>query len=188
MSKWFLPFSTKLNTQLGLTLIEILIAIVIISLIGITFFPNLRKFNSDQQYRNELSNLKSSIESSKNMFSSGTYCTTAKPSTGWSVVISITSNIPTSFNQKGSCITSAGVTTTESINTNPLSNLTLQSSSCASPVTSIEMKFDKNGFSYACNGSSTFIAGTFSMQLQNKNNTSQISTISINTSGTISQN
>jgi prepilin-type N-terminal cleavage/methylation domain-containing protein len=175
-----------LSASSGLTLIEVLIAVVIVSLIGITFFPNLKKFNSDQQFRNESADIKNNIQNAKNMFTTGTRCTSSKATTAWSLFISTGTTITT--NLKGYCITTALVSSVENLNSAPQNNLALQSSTCGSGTSSIELKFDKNGFSYSCNGSSTFTSGTFNMQLQNKNNTSQNTTITINNLGTISQN
>jgi hypothetical protein len=101
--------------------------------------------------------------------------------------MTVASNNPISFNQKGTCVTAVQTSTSVDIGSTPISSLTLQNSSCTAPVTSIELKFDKTGFSYSCNTGS-FVYGAFSMQLINKNNSAQSSTIIINSAGTISQN
>jgi prepilin-type N-terminal cleavage/methylation domain-containing protein len=186
MSFSYFKKNKSIFTSNGLTLIEVLIAVVIVSLIGITFFPNLRKFNSDQQFRNESADIKNSIQNAKNMFTTGTRCTSLKATTAWSLYISTGTTITT--NLKGYCITTALVSSVENLNSAPQNNLVLQSSTCGGGTSSIELRFNKNGFSYSCNGSSTFTSGTFNLQLQNKNNTSQSTTITINNLGTISQN
>jgi prepilin-type N-terminal cleavage/methylation domain-containing protein len=170
----------------GFTLIEVLIAIVIISLIGITFFPNLRKFNSDQQYLADVQNIKNDIKKTQNMFTTGIRCSSTKAAISWSVVLTVGTNIVT--NLRADCITSAQVRSFDNLTADTKTNISVLSSTCGSNATSIELRFDKTGFSYACNGTNSFTSGTFSLQLQNKNNTSQNTTISINKSGTISQN
>jgi prepilin-type N-terminal cleavage/methylation domain-containing protein len=179
-------FILKNNFSKGLTLIEVLIAIVIVSLIGITFFPNLKKFNSDQQFRNEFSDIKNNIQSAQNMFTTGTRCSSTKATTAWSLLITNGANLTS--NLKAYCVTTAQVSSVESLSIITQRNLQIQSSTCPVGATSIELKFDKNGFSYSCSGSSTFTVGTFNLQLQNKNDTSQNATITINNLGTISQN
>ena len=175
----------KFQSPAGFTLVEILISISIIALIGITFFPNLRKFNSEQQYRNESSSLKDSIESAKNMFTTSKRCTAAKAVLSWSVLLTTTGSL--SYNQKASCVSATQTISSENLSTIVLSNLTVQNSTCGLQDDTIEFKFDKTGFTYSCAGGS-FISGDFFITLQNKNNSAQTSTISINHLGVISQN
>lgn len=180
-----LNFPQKLLSEKGFTLIEILVAVVIISLIGIVFFPNLRQFNSDQQYRNEVLELKNNLKSAQNMFTTGTRCTATEGATAWSLLISGSTSLTN--NLKAYCITSAQVSSVKNLTVTSVPGTSIQSSTCGGTPTTIELRFNKSGFSYSCNGGA-FTTGTFSLQLQNKLNTSQSTTISINTSGTISQN
>lgn len=169
----------------GFTLIEILISISIISLVGIVFFPNLRRFNNDQQYQNEVLDLKNAIKNAQNMSTTGTRCSSTKASLSWSTIITPGTTIGTSL--RASCITTALVSSVENYPGITAANTTLLSSSCAVGTTSIELKFDKNGFSYTCTPGGAS-GTTFNLQLQNKNNTTQTTTISINKLGSISQN
>lgn len=168
----------------GFTLIEILVSIVIISLVGIVFFPNFRKFNTDQQYRNEVLNLQNDIKKAQTMFASGTRCTANKATLGWS--LTITNGNPVTSNLKGYCINSSLVQSNEPLASVPLPSTAIQSSTCPTNTT-IELKFDRQGFSYSCNGGA-FISGTFTLQLQNKASTTQSTTFTINPVGTILQN
>ena len=168
------------------TLIEVLIAIAIISLVGITFFPNLRKFNSDQQFSSDTQNIKNDIKKAQNMFSTGIRCSSTKAAISWSLVLAVGTNITT--NLRANCVTTAQVSSVDNLPSDIKTNISLLSSTCGATPTTIELKFDKTGFSYACNGTTTFTSGTFSLQLQNKSTTSQNTTITINRLGTISQN
>lgn len=177
--------SSSLSSTNGFTLIEILVSIVIISLIGIVFFPNLRKFNSDQQYRNQTQEIKSNIKSAQNMFQTGIKCTATEGATYWSLIISGSSNITN--NLRANCITAAQVATVKNLTVTSMPDISILSSTCGATPTTIELRFDKNGFSYSCN-SGAFTSGTLDIQFQNKKNTSQNTTITINKIGTISQN
>lgn len=178
-------FKLNINNQSAFTLIEILVSIVIISLIGIVFFPNLRKFNADQQYTNQTQEVKNNIKIAQNMFTTGTKCTATEGATYWSLIISGSSSLTN--NLKANCITAAQVATVRNLTVTSLPDISIQSSTCGATPTTIELRFDKTGFSYSCNGNVTFTSGTFNLQLQNKNHTSQSTTISINSIGTISQ-
>lgn len=177
--------NNQLVSKNGFTLIEILVSILIISLIGIVFFPNLRKFNTNQQFQNESLNIKNQIESAQNMYTTGIRCSASKAASGWSFILSNTT--PLSTNLRGYCVNTSLVSSTENIAGTTAANTILFSSNCGTGTTSIELKFDKNGFSYSCNGGS-FTSGLFNLQLQNKNDSSQKTVITINTLGTVSQN
>lgn len=179
-------YLTQVPSSTGFSLIEILIAIAIISLIGITFFPNLRRFNSDQQYSTDTQNIRNDIKKAQNMFATGIRCSPTKAATSWSLVLTLGTDITT--NLRANCVTTAQVTSVDNLTADIKTNITVQSSPCGTNATAIELKFDKSGFSYACNGSTTFTSALFSLQLQNKKNTAQSTTITINKIGTISQN
>jgi hypothetical protein len=163
----------------------VFVNVAIISLVGIVFFPNLRKFNTNQQFQNEVLDLKNLIKKAQANTTTGTRCSATEPALSWSVVISPgTNTISSTLN--GSCLTTSQTTQVRTLSTITASNTSIQTSNCPSGNT-IELKFDRTGFSYACNGGA-FTQTTFSIQLQNQNTTSQSSTLMVNTAGTISQN
>jgi prepilin-type N-terminal cleavage/methylation domain-containing protein len=179
--------TSLLKNSSGFTLMEILISITIISLIGITFYPNLKRFNSDQQFQNEVLNIKNNIKKAQNMYTTGTRCGNGKAATAWSVTIAVNSTNLT--NLKAYCINDTLTTSSnETFPATPASNITYSSSNCAIGTTAIELKFDKNGLSYSCNGGTSFTSGPFSITYLNKNASSQSTTILISQLGNISQN
>lgn len=120
------------------------------------------------------------------MFTTGTRCSSTEGPTAWSLLITGSSDI--TYNLKAYCRNASQAETLKSFAVVSLPNINIQSSTCGATPTAIELKFDKNGFSYSCNSSVTFTSGTFDIQLRNKQNTTQSTTITINKAGTISQN
>lgn len=176
-----------LKNKSGFTLMEILISITVIGLIGITFYPNLRRFNSDQQFRNEVLNIKNDIKKAQNMYTTGTRCGNGKAATAWAVSLAV--NSTNSTNLKAYCINDAlTANSTEVFPVTTASDITYTSSNCPVGTTAIELKFDKNGLSYSCNGGTSFTQGSFSITYQNKNASTQSTTILVSQLGTISQN
>ena len=174
----------KIHFPHGFTLIEILISVAIISLVGIVFYPNLRKFNNDQLFKNEVLDIKNAIKKAQTNTTTGTRCSSAEAAINWSTVITPGTSLST--NVRSTCINSSQAQSVKNLDAISASNTQIQSSSCPSNNT-IELKFERTGFSYICN-SGTPVQGSFTLQLQNKNNTSQSITLQINSAGTISQN
>ena len=174
------------KSQFGFTLVEVLVSVLIMAVIGVIFFPNLRRFNTNQQFQNEVLDVKNNIKKAQSMYTTGTRCTANKSILSWSFIL--TRNGSYTYNLEASCINPPTISTetTPAITLNSTSYST--SSTCGSGSTAIKLKFDKTGFSYSCDAGATFTVGTFNLQLQNTKNISQTSTISINQIGTISQN
>lgn len=184
---WYWTLDIGHSNQ-GFTLVEILVSIVIMAVIGVIFYPNIRRFNTNQQFQNEVSDVKNNLKKAQSMYATGTRCSASKSALAWSLVI--LRNGSFGYNLKATC-TNGSTTTTESQVIYTTKSTTLQSSSCSSGATPIELKFDKTGFSYTCDNSiatPVYTSGTFNLQLQNSKNTSQSTTISINQIGSISQN
>ncbi len=78
-------------SQKGFSLVEILVAMVIIAVIAAVAIPNLNKFNSDQQVRNTSSQVVTDLRKIQNNAHSGVKCPNSNSAVGWRVVIN-TSN------------------------------------------------------------------------------------------------
>lgn len=173
------------TNQKGFTLVEIIISILLISLVGLVFFPNLRRFNTEQQFRNDVLEVENNIKSAQNMYTTGIRCSAQKAMLSWASVINYGATISTS--QRASCINTTGVTSTENLVGITSNNVNIQSSSCPVGTTSVELKFSKAGFNYTCApGNQT--GNSFNLQLQNKNDTSQSVSFNINPVGVITKN
>jgi prepilin-type N-terminal cleavage/methylation domain-containing protein len=60
-----MPGSLKKVKQLGFTLVEMLVVISILAIIGVGLFPNLRNFNTDQEFRNQVASMTQSIRTAQ---------------------------------------------------------------------------------------------------------------------------
>ncbi len=84
----FTLMSKALKGDRGFTLIEILVAIAIISIVTVTVVPNLRKFNSDQELSNDTNKLIQTLRQAQSNAQSGLKCLrspTATASANWMV-------------------------------------------------------------------------------------------------------
>lgn len=75
------------KSEIGLTILELVVVIAIISLLGTVSIPALRSFNNNQQLDNTVLDFKNALRSAQSKAASSIKCPNGKPSVKWAVEI-----------------------------------------------------------------------------------------------------
>lgn len=172
---------TTLNSTLAFTLIEILIAIAIISVVAVVGIPNLRKFNENQEFSNDVSNLIRKLKQAQSSSHSSIVCSNGSTSTSWSVKLDST---PDRFSYLDSCNSSGTVDVLKSAKI--VSVKTRSDEGCTLPV---EIKFvnQTRTIEFLPSSGCTPTRQNLYIYLENIKNTSEKAGIVVNKGGMISQ-
>lgn len=127
----------------GFTLIEILVAFAIISIISVISVPNLRKFINDQELNNTSSDLVRILRQAQSGAMSGVICNPLQPSKDWRVNI----NLSSSVNYKLFCRNTSNLDSVKYDYTAP--SIASNPAGCQP----LEVYFTKNKTEFRCNGS-----------------------------------
>lgn len=165
----------KISTIRGFSLIEILVAVGIISLIAAAAIPNIRKFSSDQDIQKTKADIKNSLEKALSSARSGVKCSGNRGSVSWTV----------NFNQNKYSI--SALCTDQQKDAEALTNLPAGISlttSCndASATGNQSVIFNGDKISYLCQNNAV-ITGEFIITLNKKGTSPGV--IKINDSGVI---
>lgn len=176
----------KIQNYCGFTLIEILIAVAIISLVGTFSLPNLKKYNNRQLVKNAASELRSTLQNASSKVNSNIKCNDTKASIAWKVVFKNTT--PLQYDLIANC--DDGTLATQLQNAPlPSSVIIAAAGITCSPFgssASVDLIFEKKGFSYNCSGAGV-TQGPFFIKLQDNVDISQFETINITAGGIISE-
>jgi prepilin-type N-terminal cleavage/methylation domain-containing protein len=176
--------------QAGFTLIEIIIAITIISLISALIVPNLRNFNQNQQLEEVATDLVQALNQTQSNAMSRIACPNNFPTTEWRIKIS-----PTGYQQTAVCTDITGATSPAPQvfpvqNFNPPA-ISMTSSTCSEQLfgDTIEIIYSGNSIAFNCiNGATTLPLTTdLEIKLTDSNNTQIHWLIQINKSGLITK-
>ncbi len=128
----------KLNFA-GFSLVEILVAVSITSIVAAVAIPNIRKFAEDQEARNTASSLVADLREMQSNAQTGLKCPSGTTALSWKITLGVSS-------YQKFCTDS---TSNQSISTVSLSNgVTLVTDSSTCPSTDIT--FNKNTISQDC--------------------------------------
>lgn len=166
----------RISMPRGFTLVEILVAITIVSLVSVVAIPNLRNFNNDQELDNAISNLEDTIRRAQSSASSNIGCSNGNQSVGWVVSIS---------NSNYSLITKCLGSANETLYTRSWpQKIKLMDNSCGSSYPG-ETTFKGNSADFSCGGN-PLVAQNFAIKLQNSSNT-KTKILNISSTGVINE-
>lgn len=170
------------NLESGLTILELVVVIAIISLLGIVSIPALRSFNNNQQLDNTVLDFKNDLRAAQSKAASSIKCSDNTPSVKWIVHISSA----TQYQTIPSCDSGGGIiiddTTISTVNLPP--DITIFSTGCT-PIGNTYLIFEKQIVTIACSadGSNSINSATIIFK-SNKVTTSK--NLNINQGGVFS--
>lgn len=167
----------------GFTLIEILIAIAILSLSAIIAIPNLRRFNDEQELNNASEDIVRTFREAQSSAASNIRCNNG-PSGKWFVELNNVAGV----NYKLLCQNSSGVNESSPRYQKNWTGISLGgvTSCAATSANSLKVEFVGNSITYWCGATSFSPANSAVSIVITKNSRSK--TISINVGGVISSN
>lgn len=169
----------------GFTLIEILVAIALISTMAVIALPNFRTFGENQDIKNSSLELVRSLRQAQSSATSGTRCST-KPSDNWTVKVR-----QNGFQIVGNCLDPAvdippATPSPEAKNFYTLPDtIEVLSTSCGTGAAgNADIVFKRSTVTFSCLNAAVVSGVTFTMTLKNKSTPDQ-SMVNVNTAGAI---
>lgn len=163
-----MPFFQPNN---GFSLIEMLIAISIVSLVGFFSIPQLRQFSKDQAFENVALDFKNSIRLVQSKALQSIKCTN-KQSSKWVVKIQPSSYQIIPYCQNGDNTESPDVVSAQTT-TNLPGGVTVTQTGCPQ-VADTELVFDKRSFYIVCSAGDPILYTTVITLTDAQNNTKSI--------------
>lgn len=155
----------------GFSLIEMLIAISIVSLVGVFSIPQLKQFNKDQSFENIASDFKNSLRLAQSKAISSIKCTN-KPSSKWIVKVQPSSYQIIPYCENGDNTQSPDVLSAQTTVTLP-GGVIFTSTGCPQ-VTDTDLIFDKRSFYIICSAGDPILYSTVITLQDSQNNTKSI--------------
>lgn len=140
------------KSEIGLTILELVVVIAIISLLGIISIPALRSFNNNQQLDNTVLDFKNALRSAQSKAASSIKCSDNKPSVKWVIRISSA----TQYQTIPYCDTGDGTIGTDptTLTVNLPSDITIYSTGCTL-IPNTDIVFQKQITTISCSDLST---------------------------------
>lgn len=170
-------------SQRGFSLLEIMVALAVLSVIAVVSIPNYRKFSETQAIKNSHGDMIKYLRLAQSSASTQTNCSSNKPAQNWSFVINTSTK---AYSIVTSCFNPA-TDTTPTLETKDPFTLPSYINITTTPGCSGDFKvtFTRTGASFFCqNNPISFNEITLNLR---DTNTSVQKYIKINTTGTISE-
>lgn len=177
------------SLQKGFTLIEILVAISIVSLIAVIGVPNLKRFNEGQQFQNDVSELIRNLRRMQSNSQSSIVCSPNDGSSSWA--LKFDSQTGSGYSYFPTCSTSSPTATV--VEFLPLANpstkiLKIEPSPCTSGNTSVSFINKDKSIDISCGTSPSQVSvDKITVYLQNQKDNTEYAGIVINNAGMVSQ-
>lgn len=167
----------------GFTLVEILVAITILSVAAVVAIPNLKKFNEDQELNNTSSDIIRVLRQAQSGMASSIICKEQTSSDSWKVSIVSSDASQLSYTLYCNYKDASGGDASIIVYTKQVPGITLDftKSSCDTPG-SIEIKYSKNKAVFLCSSTES-PREIFDISLKKS---SKHKTVSIDKGGSIS--
>ncbi len=177
---------STLYANKGFTLIEILVAISIVSLIAVIGVPNLKRFNEGQQFQNDVSELIRNLRRMQSNSQSSIVCSPTVGSSSWT--LSFKSESSYSYIPTCSGATPVDSTVPISSSTKIISIKSSSGSNCDLKDTTVSFVNKDKSIVVSCkSGSLVTSVDKIIVYLQNQKDTSEYAGIVINNAGMVSQ-
>lgn len=184
-----------LLSESGITLTEILISLAILSFMAAVAVPNFRRYQLNQDFLTGVSGMKNDLKKVQNSFVSSVKCSGTQPTAAWELrftsnsgatPISYVMNCYFSSASAPVAVYSRTIDSKVVVVTNGLIRGGSPGTTCLSPII---LRYDSTGFGYQCSGDSNLTRNdSFTFQLMNSANTSQIKTLTVSSTGLIQEN
>lgn len=174
--------------EYGLSILELVIVIAIISLLGTVSIPALRNFNNNQQLNNTVLDFKNALRSAQSKAASSIKCSNNTPSVKW--VIEIPAVPANQFKTIPYCDSGGGTivadSVTSTLSTVPLpSDITILSTGCQQLETT-DLIFQKQILSVECAGTPKIGGAAIKFQSTKLKGSNDIKNINISQGGIFS--